>query len=183
MKYLILTFVLLISCCTQTKTEPNISVVPQLTFEQYRNQLRQYLYTQATYISELRESQYKAGHYGSSKQEHGANRAFADRIQQYTDSISSLQTLEQLTHYFLRLDCPNEIPLDPWSNAIETITWSLCESIAKKGTEDAYNVLQKLKDCYSDGAFCGYFRSLEWQYLRRYSQDPAVLNSRHGIFH
>lgn len=183
MKYYILMLALLMSCCTQTTTEPNIPTVPQLTEEQYKNQLTQYLYTQATYISNIREEQYKAGHYGPSEQEHDADRAFAIRIQQYTDSISSLQTLENLTHYFRWLDCPHEIAADPWSNAEETILWSLCESIAKKGTEEAYNVLMKLKKSYSDGAWCGHFRSLEWQYLRRYSQDPVVKQSRHGIFH
>ncbi len=183
MKYYILMLALLMSCCTQTTTEPNIPTVPQLTEEQYRNQLTHDLYSQATYISDIRETQYKAGHYSSSEQEHDANRAFSGRIQQYTECINSLQTLENLTHYFRRLDCPDNMPLDPWSHAKETIIWYLCESIAQKGTEEAYQTLLSLKQSYSDGAMCGHFRSLEWQYLRQYSQDPVVKQSRHGIFH
>ena len=183
MKYCILLLAVLMSCCTQTKTEPNIPLALQLTEEQYRNQLTHALYTQATYISDIREKQYKTGHYGSTEQEHDANKAFSDRIQQYTGNIRSLDSLENLTRYFWELDCPDYMPLDPWSHAKETIIWYLCESIAKKGTEEAYQTLLSLKQSYSDGAMCGHFRSLEWQYLRRYSQDPVVKQSRHGIFH
>lgn len=183
MKYYILMLAVLMSCCTQTMTEPNNAHVPQLTEGQYRNQLTQHLYTQATYISNIREKQYKTGHYGSTEQEQEADKSYSVRIQQYTGNIRSLDSLENLTRYFWELDCPDYMPLDPWSQAKETIIWYLCESIAKKGTEEAYQTLLSLKKSYSDGAMCGHFRSLEWQYLRQYSQDPVVKKSRHGIFH
>lgn len=183
MKPLLLLLPLLFCHCT-TQTVHKLTTPPlQLTVEQHRARLTQVLYTQANTISNIREEQYKAGHYGQSQQEQDADRAFSSTIQQYTGAIESLQTLENLTRYFWELDCPNDMPLDPWTQAEETIKWYLCEAIAQKGTEEAYHVLQRLRDSYSDGAWCGNFRSLEWKYLRSYSQDPVVQQSLHGIFH
>lgn len=180
MKPALLLLPLLFCHCT-TQTVHKLTTPPlQLTAEQHSARLTQLLYTQANTINNIREAQ---GHYGLSQQEHDADTAYAAMIQQYTAAIDSLKTLENVTRYFWKLDCPNNLPLDSWTQAKETIKWYLCEAIAQKGTEEAYHVLQRLRDSYSDGAWCGNFRSLEWKYLRSYSQDPIVQQSQHGIFH
>ena len=183
MKPLLLLLPLLFCHCS-TQTVHKLTTPPlQLTVEQHSARLTQMLCTQANTINNIREEQYKTGHYGQSQQEQDADRAFSSTIQQYTGSIESLQTLENLTRYFREPDCPNDISLETWTEAKETIKWYLCEAIAQKRTEEAYYVLQRLRDSYSDGAWCGNFRSLEWKYLRPYSQDPVVQQSLHGIFH
>lgn len=181
---LLLILLPLLFCHCSIQTEQKLPIAPiQLTTEQHRARLTHLLYTQANTISNIREAQYKAGHYGQTQQERNADRTFSSTIQQYTGSIESLQTLDNLARYFWEQDCPNDISLEPWTEAKETIKWHLCEAIAQKGTEAAYQALQRLRKSYSDGAWCGNFRSLEWKYLRPYSQDPIVQQSRHGIFH
>lgn len=56
-------------------------------------------------------------------------------------------------------------------------------TLAKLGTEEAYRYFMRLKNLYGrDGAGSASYKTLEYRYLKRYSEDPEILNSPHGVF-
>lgn len=130
-----------------------------------------------------REKRYAVGDYSTSREELERKESFDAQVKNYIAGIGQLSTLETLCNHLWCTDVPEDMPTGLWTDAEESVKWFLCERIAKFGTQEAYDALSRLRNAYSDGAWCGSFRSLEWKYLRQYSKDPAVLKSKSGVFH
>lgn len=134
-------------------------------------------------VLRIREKQYAAGDYSTSRKERELTKSFDDQVKNYIAGIGQLATLEALCNHLWSTDVPDDMPVGIWTDAEESIKWFLCERIAQYGTREAYESLSRLRKAYADGAWGGFFRSLEWKYLRQYSTDPAVLKSKSGKFH
>lgn len=130
-----------------------------------------------------REKRYAVGDYSTSRKELERKESFDAQVKNYIAGIGQLSTLESLCNHLWCTDEPEDMPTGLWTDAEESVKWFLCERIAQFGTQEAYDALSRLRNAYSDGAWCGSFRSLEWKYLRQYSKDPAVLKSKSGMFH
>ncbi len=100
----------------------------------------------------------------------------------YIAGIKDLAMLEALFYNLNTID-PWEHHLQAWSDGLESFFYYIVRDIAKRGTKEAYDAFIRIKQYRCDGAWAGTLRSLEWKYLRQYSQDPRVLESKNGVFH
>jgi hypothetical protein len=164
--------------CTGTK----VSLV-QNAEHGYARDLEMFIRDYVNDVSLIRNERYAVGDYAKSHRETEAEKIFDDRVKNYIAGIKQLSSLETLCHDLWRSDVPEDMPTSLWTDAEESMKWYLCERIAQFGTQEAYEALSRLRNAYSDGAWCGFFRSLEWKYLRQYSKDPVVLKSKSGKFH
>ncbi len=130
----------------------------------------------------LREIHYAVGIYGTTQEVRALEKLFSDRAKTYIAGIQDLAVLESLCRYWWLRDEPEDMPMSLWTDDMEIVRWFLCEKIAQFGTQEAYETLLRLRNDFADGAWGGWFRSLEWRYLRPYSQDPAVQKSKTGVF-
>ena len=173
MKHLPLLLLTLAACCCCTGTNlPGPSQPPavKISVEAHQKNLENMLYQ-----FERAWLQDGAGY--------DTQDAFSKVAEPYIDSIPDIPTLEKLYFALSRIDPNDHDSLQAWTHGIDEFNYYLVRNIARQGTREAYDSFMRIKRFRCDGAWAGTLRSLEWKYLRAWSQDPRVLESPHGIFH